>query len=250
MGYAQNLGEIISWTRSVEHTNKVRVNKIHAITILVIWRYTITIHLFTTVPLHFTLCLKCAITYPFNTFLKIFGQNYPHLLPLPCSTLSWQAAKNSLKQASPSGQELSYPHLPQLSAPSSTSSCPSQSTLLMDLKFPNQPWPPPLPWPLHRPNLQATPHLNPITPTNNSRTIWDPSQTPSLRTPTTAPLRFHEFPASRVPTHAQALLNIMLLLSVHGEASVEFKTLLSFIPSLPTLFQAFLVRIPPRVWVW
>jgi hypothetical protein len=63
-------------------------------------------------------------------------------------------------------------------------------------------------------------------------------------------LRFHEFPASRVPTHAQASLNIMLLLSVHGEASVEFKTLLSFIPSLPTLFQAFLVRIPPRVWVW
>jgi hypothetical protein len=61
----------------------LRVIWIGTIAIFQSWRYTITIHLFTSIPLQFTFCLKYTITYPLDVFLKNFGPNYPHLLPLP-----------------------------------------------------------------------------------------------------------------------------------------------------------------------
>jgi hypothetical protein len=69
------------------------------------WRYTITIHLFGTVPLQFSICLKYTTTYPFDMFLKKIGPNYPY----SCLPHGLAPAHQRWSQPSPYSPEMEPP---------------------------------------------------------------------------------------------------------------------------------------------
>lgn len=61
-------------------------NRIHAITIFTVLKYTITIYVFRTMPWKFHRILIFATIYLFNVFSKCFGSKCPYLHPLPGSS--------------------------------------------------------------------------------------------------------------------------------------------------------------------